>query len=67
VAGAASYNLQVGSKDTFPSPLVANKTSTASQLSVSGLPTMTMWWRVRAVASDGSFGSWSSVRRFELK
>jgi hypothetical protein len=67
VAGAASYNLQVGTKDTFPSPLVANKTSTASQLSVSGLPTMTMWWRVRAVASDGSFGSWSSVRRFELK
>ena len=29
--------------------------------------TMTMWWRVRAIASDGTVGACSAVRRFELK
>ncbi|HJQ12659.1 MAG TPA: hypothetical protein VJ840_16640 [Gemmatimonadaceae bacterium] len=67
VGGAASYNLQIGNKDTFPSPLVASRTVTTSQVSISSLPTMTMWWRVRAIASDGSTGPWSTVRRFELK
>ena len=67
VTGAASYNIQIGNKDTFPSPLVASQTVTTSQASISSLPKITMWWRVRAVASDGSVGAWSAVRRFELK
>ena len=67
VSGAASYTIQIGSKDNFPSPLVASRSVTTSQVSISSLPTMTMWWRVRAIASDGTAGAWSAVRRFELK
>lgn len=34
-----------------------------SQLTLGGLPTTRMWWRVRA--NDG--GAWSAARRFEVK
>jgi hypothetical protein len=67
VAGASSYEIQIDDRDNFPAPLVASATVTASQAQISRLPTRTMWWRVRAIASDGSAGVWSSVRRFELK
>jgi hypothetical protein len=67
VAGASSYEIQIDDRDTFPAPLVASATVTASQVQISKLPTRTMWWRVRAIASDGTAGAWSSVRRFELK
>jgi hypothetical protein len=67
VAGAVSYTIQIGSKDNFPSPLITSQTVTSSQTSIPGLPTQTMWWRVRANASDGTNSAWSTVRRFELK
>lgn len=67
VTGAASYELQVDDRDTFPAPLILDRTLTVSQLSTSALPTRTMFWRVRAVSSSGAFGNWSTVRRFEIK
>jgi hypothetical protein len=67
VSGAASYTLQVDNKDTFPSPLIVNQTVTTSQFSAGGLPKTTMWWRVRANSADGTAGTWSAARRFELK
>lgn len=67
VTNASSYTIQIGSRDNFPSPLIANQTVTSSKAAISGLPAQTMWWRVRANSSDGTSSAWSSVRRFELK
>jgi hypothetical protein len=65
VAGATSYTIQIDDRDDFASPLL-NQTVTPSQFSTSTLPTLTMWWRVRANNGGGS-GPWSSIRRFEVK
>jgi hypothetical protein len=43
-----------------------NQTVAASQFSTSTLPTLRMWWRVRANNAGGS-GPWSAVRRFEIR
>ena len=67
VANAGSYEIQVDDRDTFPSPLILGQIVAASQLSTSALPTSTMFWRVRAISASGAAGSWSSVRRFEIK
>ncbi|HEX6683413.1 MAG TPA: SBBP repeat-containing protein [Candidatus Limnocylindrales bacterium] len=67
VAGAASYTIQIDNNDNISSPFVAAATVTASQFTASGLPTQRMWWRVRAIDSNGNPGSWSPARRFELK
>lgn len=67
VSGAASYELQVDDKDTFPAPLILDKNVVASQFSTSALPSTRMFWRVRAISSDGVNGPWSAVRRFEIK
>jgi hypothetical protein len=47
--------------------LIVNQTVTASQFSSSTLPTQTMWWRARANDASGKAGSWSAIRRFEVK
>jgi hypothetical protein len=65
VSGGTSYTIQIDDQDTFPSPIV-NQTATTSQFSTSTLPTLRMWWRVRA-NNDGGSGPWSAVRRFEVK
>jgi hypothetical protein len=67
VSGAASYTLQIDDNNAFPSPLILQQTVTSSQFSTSTLPTLTMWWRVRANDASGNSGTWSSVRRFEVK
>ena len=67
VSGAASYTLQIDDNNAFPSPFILQQTVTASQFSSSTLPTLTMWWRVRANDASGNPGTWSSVRRFEVK
>lgn len=67
VSGAASYELQIDDTDKFSAPLVLDRTVTVSQFSVGGLPTETMFWRVRAISSSGVDGPWSAIRRFELK
>jgi hypothetical protein len=66
VAGATSYTIQIDDRNDFPSPLILNQTVAPSQFSTSILPTLTMWWRVRANNVGGS-GAWSAVRRFEVK
>jgi hypothetical protein len=66
VTGATSYTIQIDDRDTFPSPLIVNQNVAASQFSTSTLPTLTMWWRVRA-NSGGNPGTWSSARRFEVR
>lgn len=67
VAGATSYRLQIDDRDSFRAPLTLDRTVTASQLSVSGLPATRLFWRVRAINSSGAAGPWSPVRRFEIK
>jgi len=66
VSGAASYTIQIDDSDTFSSPLV-NQNTTASQFTTNTLPTVRMWWRVRANSASGTPGSWSAARRFEVK
>ncbi len=66
VSGAASYTIAIDDTENFSSPIVS-PTTTSSTFSTSTLPTARMWWRVRANASDGSPGSWSASRRFEVK
>jgi hypothetical protein len=67
VSGAASYTIQIDDSDTFSSPQVVNSNTTASQFTTNTLPTIRMWWRVRANSSSGTPGSWSPARRFEVK
>lgn len=66
VSGAASYTIQIDDSDTFSSPIV-NQTTTASQFTTNTLPTVRMWWRVRANSTSGTPGTWSAARRFEVK
>ena len=66
VAGAASYIIQIDNQQNFSSPTV-NQTVSTSTYSTSTLPRTRMWWRVRAVDASGVAGSWSSVRRFEVR
>jgi hypothetical protein len=67
VTGATSYTIQIDDSNTFPSPLIIGQAVTASQFSSNTLPTKTMWWHVRAKDASGNPGSWSAVRRFEVK
>jgi hypothetical protein len=67
VSGAASYTIQIDNEDSFATPQLVNLNTTASQFTTSTLPTTRMWWRVRANSASGTPGSWSSIRRFEVK
>jgi hypothetical protein len=60
VTGAASYQLQVATSTAVTPPLILNKKVKTNQFNTSTLPTGTLFWRVRAHASDGSPGTWSS-------
>jgi hypothetical protein len=66
VSGAANYTIQIDDQNDFSSPIV-NQTVTTSQFNSSTLPTLTMWWRVRANNATGNAGAWSAARRFEVK
>jgi hypothetical protein len=66
VTGATSYTIQIDDQDTFPSPFIVNQTVAVSQFSSNTLPTLTMWWRVRA-NGNGASSAWSAARRFEVK
>jgi hypothetical protein len=65
VSGATRYELQIDDSNGFGEPLVATQTTLASNVSVSGLPASTLWWRVRG-ANGGGNGPWSSVRSFTV-
>jgi hypothetical protein len=67
ISGAASYTIQIDDSDSFSSPQIVNQNTTPSTYSTATLPTRTMWWRAHANDSSGSVGSWSAIRRFEVK
>ena len=67
VTGAASYTIEIDNSSTIAAPLTTTQTVTASQTTISTLPRQKMWWRVRANATSGAAGTWSAVRRFEVK
>ncbi|HKY44374.1 MAG TPA: hypothetical protein VJM50_14905, partial [Pyrinomonadaceae bacterium] len=67
VSGAASYTIQIDSEESFAAPQVVNQNTTVSQFTTSTLPTIRMWFRVRANSASGTPGSWSPIRRFEVK
>ncbi len=60
INGAASYTLQVATSATFNRPLVIHKSVSANQVNTSKLPDGTLFWRVRAVDSNGP-GMWSTT------
>jgi hypothetical protein len=63
-SNAASYEIQLDDSSNFSAPLVRSLTSTASQVSVTGLSSVQHWWRVRAKNSAGVAGNWSASGRF---
>jgi hypothetical protein len=67
VSGAASYTIQIDNEESFASPQIVNQVTTVSQFTTSTLPTTRMWFRVRANSASGTPGSWSPIRRFEVK
>jgi hypothetical protein len=67
VSGAASYTIQIDDSETFGTPQTVNQNTTVSQFTTNTLPTIRMWWRVRANSASGTPGNWSSIRRFEVK
>jgi hypothetical protein len=64
VSAATSYRIQVDDSSTFSTPLVVDRTLTASQFTAPTLAARRHWWRVRGINSAGTAGAWSSVRRF---
>jgi hypothetical protein len=64
VTNAVSYEVQIDTSSTIAAPLVANLTVAVSQASLGGLPAQQLWWRVRARNAAGTFGPFSSARRF---
>jgi hypothetical protein len=66
VTNAASYTLQVGTTSTFGT-VVLTRTVTASQVSAALTASGDRSWRVRANRSDGSPGTWSSVRSIRIR
>jgi Beta-propeller repeat len=67
VSGAASYTIQIDDSESFSAPPTVSHTTSASSFTTSTLPTIRMWWRVRAHDASGAPGNWSSLRRFEVK
>jgi hypothetical protein len=67
VSGAASYTIQIDSDEAFSAPQTVNQNTTVSQFTTNTLPTTRMWFRVRANSASGTPGSWSAIRRFEVK
>jgi hypothetical protein len=60
VHGAFSYELQVSASSTFDPPLVLDNTLTTHELDTAKLPVGALFWRVRAIDSNGQ-GPWSPV------
>ncbi len=67
VSGAATYTIQIDDQDGFTAPFIVEQTVTTSQFGSSSLPVKTMWFRARANNASGNPGSWSAIRRFEVK
>jgi len=66
VTGAARYELQVSTSNTFSTTVVNQTALTASQFSTTSLPKADLFWRARAFDSAGNPGAWSAVRGFRV-
>jgi hypothetical protein len=60
VSDAFSYELQVSDSSTFDAPLVLDNTLTTNESDATKLPVGALFWRVRALDSEGP-GAWSPV------
>jgi hypothetical protein len=60
VTGAASYQLQVATSSAFTKPLVLSKKVKTNQVNTTTLPTGTLFWRARAIDSNGNPGTWAA-------
>jgi len=67
VTGAASYTIQIDDTETFSGAITREASVTASAYATTTLPTIRVWWRVRANNASGEPGAWSAVRRMEIK
>jgi hypothetical protein len=63
VSAATSYRIQIDDSSVFSTPLVVDRTVTASQSVAPTLSAQQHWWRVQGINSAGTAGAWSSVRR----
>ena len=48
ISGAASYTIQIDTSQSFSAPLTVSQATTTSQYTTNTLPTVRLWWRVRA-------------------
>ena len=64
VSAATSYRIQIDDSSTFPTPIVVDRTVTASQFTAPTLAAQRHWWRVQGINSAGIAGAWSTVQRF---
>jgi hypothetical protein len=62
VEGAASYTLQIDDAGTFQGPLVLERMVPDTRVSLTELPAVPLWWRVRANDDHGGAGTWSEPR-----
>jgi hypothetical protein len=67
VSGAVTYTIQIDNSQSFSVPLTLEQNVSASQFTTGSLPATRMWWRVRANAASGVGGTWSAVRRIEIR
>jgi hypothetical protein len=67
VSGADRYEFELAADQGFNSTLseVSTKNTRAALKTV--IPNGTYYWRVRAVASGGALGTWSTPRKLEMK
>jgi hypothetical protein len=65
VTGAASYELQVATSAGFSPPLVLDRTPKGNQVNTTILPVGTLYWRARAIDSDGP-GAWSITSQLSV-
>jgi hypothetical protein len=62
---AVSYTIQIDDSSAFTAPLVREQSNlTDTRYATSGLATITHFWRVRGVNTDGVAGPWSEVWSF---
>ena len=64
VSGAVSYTVEIDDSSSFTTPLVVSQSVNGSLFTAPSLAATQHWWRVRAVNSTGTAGSFSTVRSF---
>jgi hypothetical protein len=62
VANAATYLIQISASNNFTT-LTTSQTVNVSRATIGGLPAQQLFWRVRAINSDGVAGPFSAARR----